>query len=654
MVMAINKPTSSNLPRAFGQYDIDHLIGRGESSRVFRAHHRYIPEHKVALKVLLSQETARIQRFTQEASIAARLRHPHISRLIDYGVQNPFHYTVFEYINGSSLRDLVKSKEHRLPPDKVLRYFQQIADALDYAHSLNIVHRDVTPGNILIDSDTENAYVIDFGIARDPDQSLTSTGMVMGTPGFIAPECMISANNATHLSDVFSLGVALFFMLTGELPWYEVPKMGESSLAVFQRVRTLAEAGVKLPGDVDRIIRVLLALDPSHRYAHAGMAAAELEAVLAPHFLPTQIVTGKTAVQPIRKTKQIVVIEPNEVEQALSGLLIHEPLERALERARMLDEVSIRQLLDQWSQQRPLRLPLLGRLAQISEVKHYNVFFFHLRLLIEQRRDAGVTEEPDTNQKPLPLQREYDRWQIELPSPKEFAHEQGEPLVVPGSERVINCPNCSGLGIIVCPKCKGARRITIEEPDSAQSATGDQSASSNTPVVRQRVISCPTCDGRGKTPCERCKSIGRLLQRKLMEWSRWPKLDRAQNNLPEVDEDWLHRTCREELVYRKRENRIPTEWLQITEVKAMIERQQRELDQDSRIVMAELQINFIPLTEIEFDLGNPEQPYRLAIYGFENLIPSDWRFLHWERILFSAGIGLLSFFLVMSLVFLAM
>jgi len=647
--MTTNTPSTPSLPRVFGHYEVEQQIGRGESSRVFRAHHRQIKEHKVALKVLLSQEAARIRRFEQEARIAARLRHPHISRLLDYGFQNPFHYVVFEYIPGVSLRDRIKGRDQRLPPDKVLIYFRQIADALDYAHSHDFIHRDLSPGNILIDEQEHKAYLIDFGIARDPDHSLTSTNMVMGTPGFIAPESLISASNATHLSDIFSLGVVLFFMLTGEEPWYETPTPPVSRES-FARIRTLAEAGAKLPSEVDRIIRVLLAFDREHRYTSAGAAASDFEIALRRHFTQTYVVTGDPAV-PVttsRTQRQIVLIEPNEVEQALSGSLFREPLERALERARKLDDTSIRQLLDQWSKTKRFYQPLLGRIAQIHDTKHQNVFFFSLRLLIEQRREAGLEEEPDSQQKQIPPQRELALWQIELPPPKEFQEHPGGRVIVPGSEQIVTCPSCKGQGVITCATCQGQRRVTVAEQPVDQQP---KSNSADSPaVVRQRVVPCSACSGRGSLPCKRCESFGRLVQRKVMEWSRRVVKDSSQNDLPDVDEAWLHRTCKAELVYRNRVQRIPPEWLQISEVKEMIELQQKQLDKDSQIVMAELQINFIPLTEIKLDLGNPEVEYRLAIYGFENLIPPDWRFLHWERIGFISLTVVLATFLLICLV----
>ncbi len=653
--MTTNLPSTPSLPRVFGHYEIEQQIGRGESSRVFRAHHRQIKEHKVALKVLLSQDAARIKRFEQEARIAARLRHPHISRLLDYGFQNPFHYVVFEYIPGVSLRDRIKGRDQRLPPDKVLIYFRQIADALDYAHSHDFIHRDLSPGNILIDEQEHRAYLIDFGIARDPDHSLTSTNMVMGTPGFIAPESLISASNATHLSDIFSLGVVLFFMLTGEEPWYETPTPPVSRES-FVRIRTLAEAGAKLPSEVDRIIRVLLAFDREHRYTSAGAAASDLEIALRRHLTQTYVVNGDPVV-PVTTShtqRQIALIEQNEVEQVLSGSLFREPLERALERARQLDDVSIRQLLNQWSETKRFYRPLLGRLAQIHDTKHQNVFFFSLRLLIEQRREAGLEEEPDSQQKQIPPQRELALWQIELPPPKEFQEHPGGRVIVPGSEQIVTCPSCKGQGVIICTTCKGARRITVAEQPAAQqtdSETGNASAGSPS-VIRQRVVPCPACNGRGSLPCKRCESFGRLVQRKIMEWSRRVVKDSVHNDLPDVDEAWLHRTCKAELVYRNRVQRIPPEWLQISEVKEMIELQQKQLDKDSQIVMAELQINFIPLTEVKLDLGNPEVEYRLAIYGFENLIPPDWRFLHWERIAFMSLTVVLTALLLICLTFL--
>jgi len=302
-------------------------------------------------------------------------------------------------------------------------------------------------------------------------------------------------------------------------------------------------------------------------------------------------------------------------------------------------------LLDQWSKTKRFYQPLLGRIAQIHDTKHQNVFFFSLRLLIEQRREAGLEEEPDSQQKQIPPQRELALWQIELPPPKEFQEHPGGRVIVPGSEQIVTCPSCKGQGVITCPTCQGQRRVTVPEQPVDQQP---KSNSADSPaVVRQRVVPCPACSGRGSLPCKRCESFGRLVQRKVMEWSRRVVKDSSQNDLPDVDEAWLHRTCKAELVYRNRVQRIPPEWLQISEVKEMIELQQKQLDKDSQIVMAELQINFIPLTEIKLDLGNPEVEYRLAIYGFENLIPPDWRFLHWERIAFMSLTVVLTTFLLM-------
>jgi serine/threonine protein kinase len=196
----------STFPEWIGNYRLERQIGKGGMSQVWLARHRTLRERRVAIKILLSQDTEWIDRFTREAEITSQLRHEHIVPIYDHGHQAPFHYTVMEYVEGGSLRDLLDQRG-RLPLDLAAHIFRCAAAALDYAHAHGVVHRDISTGNILVESAGKRVLLSDFGIARESGKAgMTTVNKVMGTPGFLSPEHAASATAVTHLSDIYSLG----------------------------------------------------------------------------------------------------------------------------------------------------------------------------------------------------------------------------------------------------------------------------------------------------------------------------------------------------------------------------------------------------------------------------------------------------------------
>lgn len=670
------------IPEQIGNYTLDREIGNGATSQVWLAHHTQLPDHLVAVKVLMSQDRESVRRFHREAAIAARLRHLHIVQLYDYGYAPPFYYTLIEYIVGGSLRQLVE-KQGRLQLGATLDIFRQIAAALDHAHSLGIVHRDVAPGNILVEQGTGRALLTDFGIARENGQSITVANAIMGTPGFFSPEHIQGSHAVTHLSDLFSLGVVFYHMISGQMPWDEPPGLPNSP--GFSPPAPLRQRGVdSLPGDVDRVLLTMLAIDPARRFPSARAAVDELDRILSRHQMTTQIILGTTppVSPPAPAEFQSGGIISNDVETILGPDLIRAPIDRAHRRAEELrNPAKITSLLDAWAAQHRfgLRRKLLGRLARLHKITSTNVYFYRLRLLYEQRSLAEHDEEPDHSAQPFALTPEVDRWKIDLPPVTDFVAHPGNQITLPGSTRIVSCTSCEGRGSTPCPRCNGKQRVLVTRPLAlpveaittaatlaagteggarsvngrlrSSTASASSSPTSGVPRTEQVLVPCPECAGRGGITCPRCAGVGRLIQRKTFRWSRHTTIIQGQDDRPALDENWLHRTCKAEMIYHERQaDGFRPEWSMIATLAPILAQAQQRADADTRIVLSEVTVSFIPVTDVVFDLGKPGDRglYRLSIYGFEHMIPADWRFFNWERVI---TICLVAFFAVISIIF---
>lgn len=322
-----------SVPAQIGNYTLEREIGSGASSEVWLGRHAHLQDHVVAVKVCMSQDRETTRRFQREAAIAARLHHPSVAQLFDYGYSPPFFYTIMEYVEGGSLRAILE-RRHRLPLQEALAVFRQVASALDYAHGLGVVHRDVSPGNILLHQASGRALLTDFGIARDGSAPITVTQSIMGTPGYLSPEHARSATSVTHLSDLFSLGIVLYQMLSGELPWEEPPGLPEAP--PFGPIIPLRERGVEgLPSDIDRVLRTMLAIDPAGRFPSASVAVEELDRICKRHEMATQIVVGRGRTPALPEPVQLQTggVEPNPVETVLAADLVRGPIDRAHRRA---------------------------------------------------------------------------------------------------------------------------------------------------------------------------------------------------------------------------------------------------------------------------------------------------------------------------------
>ncbi len=264
------------------RYELEKLVGTGGMSNVYCAHDRLL-ERKVALKVLHPQYTEDeeyVARFRHEARAVAQLSHPHIVTVIDRGEDDGQQFIVFEYVDGENLKQLVE-RTGPLPARRAVELALEVADALAFAHEHGLVHRDVKPQNVLLTPDGA-AKVTDFGIARslDVERGVTQTGTVLGTSNYLSPE-QASGRPTTPSTDVYSLGVVLYELLTGEVPF-----AGENFVAVAMKhinesppdvLQKRPDVPLRLAAAVDRA----LAKDPSERFASMDQFAGELRQCLA-------------------------------------------------------------------------------------------------------------------------------------------------------------------------------------------------------------------------------------------------------------------------------------------------------------------------------------------------------------------------------------
>ncbi len=324
------EPTSP--PRVLsGRYELSHLVARGGMAEVYRAHDRLL-DRPVALKVLfpeLSVDRAFVERFRREAQAAANLSHPNIVPVFDWGEDNGTYFIVMEFIDGRPLSSILRTAGP-MHPDRAAEIGADVAIALAYAHRHGVIHRDVKPGNVLITEDGI-VKVTDFGIARaiNTEESLTQTGAVMGTATYFSPE-QAEGMGVDARSDIYSLGVVLFEMVTGRPPFMGDTPVAVASKHVRENPPTPREINPSVPPDLEAIILKCLAKSPEYRYATGDDLRVDLlrfregravGAVAPPMMAPPTM--GSTQAIPFSGTQtlsQIPGLDTEEAEPSRTGL----------------------------------------------------------------------------------------------------------------------------------------------------------------------------------------------------------------------------------------------------------------------------------------------------------------------------------------------
>ena len=274
-----------------GPYRIIEQIGMGGMATVYRAYQLSMDRY-VAVKVLprhLAQSSSFMGRFEQEAHTIAKLEHPYILPVHDYGEQDGNTYLVLRLVEAGTLRDLM-AEQGPLSLDRIQRIVEQVGGALDYAHSEGVIHRDVKPSNVLLDS-RGDCFLTDFGIARlvEGTAEFTATGGIVGTPAYMSPEQGMG-HKVDVRSDIYSLGIILYEMVTGKVPFE-----AETPYAVLMKHATAPlppprESNPDLPESVEQVILKALAKNPDDRYQQVQKMVSDLqEAIRSPEIFAKKI-----------------------------------------------------------------------------------------------------------------------------------------------------------------------------------------------------------------------------------------------------------------------------------------------------------------------------------------------------------------------------
>jgi predicted Ser/Thr protein kinase len=267
---AFEPPRLEELAKLFPNLEIIELIGKGGMGAVYKARQPAL-DRLVALKTLPPQVASGprfAERFNREARALARLNHPNIVGIYDFGQVGGLAYFLMEYVDGLNLRQVQRAG--KLSPREALQIVPQICAALQFAHDEGIVHRDIKPENILLDK-KGRVKIADFGIAkimgREPDFNLTETKMAIGTPQYMAPEQIEKPQSVDHRADIFSLGVVFYEMLTGELPLGKFAPPSSAPRAVHVDVR------------LDDVVLRTLEKEPERRYQQASQVKTAVETI---------------------------------------------------------------------------------------------------------------------------------------------------------------------------------------------------------------------------------------------------------------------------------------------------------------------------------------------------------------------------------------
>ncbi|HET8648082.1 MAG TPA: serine/threonine-protein kinase, partial [Vicinamibacteria bacterium] len=345
------------MQKRIGKFEVLAVLGTGGMGTVFKARDPVL-DRAVALKTvsaqLLASEDARV-RFQREARAAARLQHPNIVTVYELGEADGTVYIAMELLAGADLVEAMAPADRLSLPEKV-RAIIQVCRGLDFAHKKGVIHRDVKPANIRLLPDGA-VKLVDFGIARMGDSTVTQTGMVLGTPSYLAPE-VLSTDRIDHRADMWSVGVVLYELVTGKRPFQGPTFAALAYKIVHEPLPPIDAAALSLPQGLEEAISRALAKEPARRFADLAEMALALERVLG-------LTPGQEIITPQARRRASERSLEEARQHALAG-----DLERALEAARRAqalepDEPAPADLVDELERRLLAEAPTRGEGEQL-------------------------------------------------------------------------------------------------------------------------------------------------------------------------------------------------------------------------------------------------------------------------------------------------
>ncbi|NLJ47274.1 MAG: serine/threonine protein kinase [Treponema sp.] len=269
-------------PEMIGKYPIESLVAKGGMGAVFKALHPTLKRHVIIKKLTMRGSATLTERFKREARILMDFKNDHIVRVFDHFKEGSSHYIVLEYVDGMSLDQLIK-RQRSLSSELALVIFLDACRALQYAHGMGVIHRDIKPGNILISRKGE-VKLADFGIAaseEEDDPGLTKEGMTLGTPSYMPPEQIENSKNVDRRADIYAMGIMLYEMVTGKKPY--PGNFAPETVVLIQkgRYRPAGKVNPRVLPFVDKLIKKLIKPDPRKRFQSMDAVIKRLEKFLS-------------------------------------------------------------------------------------------------------------------------------------------------------------------------------------------------------------------------------------------------------------------------------------------------------------------------------------------------------------------------------------
>ncbi len=613
-------PRATEATAELPNYKLHERLSQEELATVYRASHLTL-DRPVQIHLLRRHDWISASRFQLAARLAARLSHPNLVPVIDAGHDDKYgDYLVTPQLDARPLSAILA--EGPLPAFQAARIASQIAAALDYLHSQDVFHRDVQPANILVAAEGL-AYLSNLSLAASPDTpDLSSIDEADYLTPYSAPEQRLTKGEAGAALDVYSLGAVVYHMLAGEIP----PAPGTELPSLAGHDPALAPA--------DRVVRRMVATNPSVRFQTAAAAAAALRQALR-----SQIDMATVDMEESRWEASAEWLD-NPVETALGATLdegFKDFLSRARKRADDLHRRDvIRRQLNRWSRDGFFRRRALGQLITPEQIVSYNVYFFDLQTLYESRSLTEARTRPYRPEDRNSNHASPDIWAVAVPDAPPFEAVVACEVPIPGSTQIITCPECAGATVVLCKDCKGTGTIEkvhkISNPDKS--------------IVSETLTSpCAACSGYGKQKCPKCQGAGKLVEEQAFTWARRAKLLSNTDDIDDLPQIALKR--RLELVFDGEINPYEGRWHSVAPLAELLRAAIGEAGEHTRLTAASLKIQSATLTEMDFLLE--EKPQRLYLVGFDNELIGDWALLNPERLFVAALVAALTLIVLIIL-----